>query len=80
MRGALLGSLGSSLDSAAHLASFFMSVRPEVPMEEMASALFSALERKVAVRVSGPRAPAGRTSTSAARQAAGSLLLCFFLC
>lgn len=46
IRGALLGSFGSSLDSAAHLASFFMSVSPDVPIDEMASALFNALEGK----------------------------------
>lgn len=46
IRGALLGSLGSSLDSAAHLANFFMSVSPDVPMDEMASALFRALEKQ----------------------------------
>lgn len=47
IRGALLGSLGSSLDSAAHLANFFMSVSPEAPIDEMASALFKALEKKI---------------------------------
>ena len=47
IKGALLGSLGSSLDSAAHLANFFMSVSPDVPMDEMASALFKALKMKV---------------------------------
>lgn len=46
IRGALLGSFGSSLDSAAHLANFFMSVSPEVPIDEMASALFKALGGK----------------------------------
>lgn len=46
IKGALLGSLGSSLDSAAHLANFFMSVSPDVPMDEMASALFKALEKQ----------------------------------
>lgn len=47
IKGALLGSLGSSLDSAAHLANFFMSVSPDVPIDEMASALFKALKMKV---------------------------------
>ena len=47
IRGPLLGSLGSSLDSAAHLANFFMSVSPDVPIEEMASALFKALKTEV---------------------------------
>lgn len=46
IKGPLLGSLGSSLDSAAHLASFFISVSPDVPMDEMASALFKALEKQ----------------------------------
>ena len=47
IRGALLGSFGSSLDSAAHLANFFMSVSPDVPIDEMASAFFKALKRTV---------------------------------
>lgn len=34
------------MDSVAHLANFFMSVSPDVPMDEMASALFKALEEK----------------------------------
>lgn len=46
INGAWLGSLGSSLDSAAHLANFFMSVSPDVPMDEMASALLKALEKQ----------------------------------
>lgn len=46
IKGALLGSFGSSLDSAAHLANFFKSVSPDVPIDEMASALFKALEKQ----------------------------------
>lgn len=51
INGAWLGSLGSSLDSAAHLASFFMSVSPDVPMDEMASALFKALEKTTKTQI-----------------------------
>lgn len=53
INGALLGSLGSSLDSAAHLANFFMSISPDVPIAEMASALFKALKRKGSLHETG---------------------------
>lgn len=53
INGALLGSFGSSLDSAAHLANFFMSISPDVPIAEMASALFKALKRKGSLHETG---------------------------
>lgn len=46
IRAALFGSFGSSFASAAHLASFFMSFKPDVPMDAIASIFFKALKRQ----------------------------------
>ena len=72
IRGPLLGSLGSSLDSAAHLANFFMSVSPDVPIEEMASALFKARKTEV----DSLRQTSSQSSLHQDHRTAGSALLC----
>lgn len=53
MRAELLGSLGSSFDSAAHLANFFISVSPEAPIEDTASMLCKALQEEQKLQVLG---------------------------